>query len=208
MPAPEAYLWMEVLRTAIVDATEGVSGPRREVDRRMNGIVKARTFLTEPNEDFEIVCALAGVDSDAFRERAQVIIGKAPSPEELVQPQSGKRKGKTLTLNGVNKTISEWSEHLGISTSTIHLRKRQGLPIELVLSPKSNKGRKPKCANEQKATCSNEQKPNLANEQKATCSNEDQPGVGSDFLTSLGTGGGRSAQDSTKIDFPELEGAT
>lgn len=45
-------------------------------------------------------------------------------------------KNRRLTLNGVTKTMGQWTEYLGLSEDTISRRMKKGWPIEDVLSPK------------------------------------------------------------------------
>jgi hypothetical protein len=52
-------LWTAVLLNAIEDWRNGALRARRE----------AQTFLFDSDEDFEMVCAAAGLDSSDFRER-------------------------------------------------------------------------------------------------------------------------------------------
>lgn len=53
------------------------------------------------------------------------------------------RQGKRLTHNGRCLSIREWSELLGIGTATIDRRIREGWPLERVLGPLQQGGRKP-----------------------------------------------------------------
>ncbi|MCZ7907749.1 hypothetical protein O9X94_00385 [Agrobacterium leguminum] len=80
----QEILWRAVLMNAI---DEAVRGPSMSVDKtakiRIYHIEQARIYLTRPNRDFETVCALAGLDPDAVRERVTKQIAEAPSPEEL-----------------------------------------------------------------------------------------------------------------------------
>jgi hypothetical protein len=50
------------------------------------------------------------------------------------------RKGRTLTFNGMTKTITEWSVITGTPVETINRRIRAGLRIDDILSPKRLSG--------------------------------------------------------------------
>ncbi len=88
----ERELWCEVLALAISDALTGVSGVSGTQLQKVRAIEAARRYLTEPNQDFNIVCARAGVDPDAARDRLAKQIANAPTPEQIVQ-----RNGRPAT---------------------------------------------------------------------------------------------------------------
>lgn len=48
---------------------------------------------------------------------------------------------KRITHEGLSLTIAEWSERIGVSVSTIQQRRRNGLPIDRVLSAEVRMGR-------------------------------------------------------------------
>ena len=50
-------------------------------------------------------------------------------------------KTRTVTINGVSKTVQEWSDHSGIKTGTLYHRMRKGWPTEHLLSPLSKNQR-------------------------------------------------------------------
>ncbi|MDW4548833.1 hypothetical protein R5H32_05650 [Defluviimonas sp. D31] len=79
-----ANLWREVLLLTIRDALFGVRQGNLKKPMRIIETKAARDFLTKPSRDFDIVCAFAGIDPDAARERLSAAIRKAPPPEELL----------------------------------------------------------------------------------------------------------------------------
>ena len=108
-------MWQAALLQTIDDAINGVAGPSREADKRLKQIKAARLYLTEPNEDCDMVCAMAGIDPDALRRRIQILLVDAATPEELVSRKRKSGTGRKLTLNGETKTITEWADHLNMN---------------------------------------------------------------------------------------------
>lgn len=53
--------------------------------------------------------------------------------ETLTKQSNNKQNTVILELNGVRKSLSEWSEATGIKRSTIYARVKKGWPIELAL---------------------------------------------------------------------------
>jgi hypothetical protein len=125
-------LWCEVLMQAVADALNGPRGEALNRERKIQSIVDARNYVTQPNEDCDIVCALAGVNPEALRARMRVLIAGALSAEEII---------------------------LSSGNSNPH-----------------------RSARTQKRTVAG-------------------PGVASNFRGSVGTGGGRSAQETLNITF-------
>lgn len=77
MKNPERDLWAAVITQALTDAT-------RHVNKKNKGGLReqrhARAWLTGGSKDFSHVCALAGVDAVAVRDRA-LLMEKAGWPE-------------------------------------------------------------------------------------------------------------------------------
>jgi hypothetical protein len=67
------HLWHSVLLQALDDATRFTDQSRASV--RMDGM-RAREWLTEPSEDFDEVCTLAGLEPSRVREYAKAEIAK------------------------------------------------------------------------------------------------------------------------------------
>lgn len=107
----EKALWCEVLSLAISDAITGTSSGKKSRATRIHDIERQRRYLTIKNNDFEMVCSLAGVDPDATREGLIRRIAQAPTPQELVDgkrhPQrlSLRSTGRPSTMRGVGKNF-------------------------------------------------------------------------------------------------------
>lgn len=131
--SPEQSLWASVLLLVIEDALYGAgSVGLQSRAERIHATNDARTYLTRPNRDFDIVCSLAGVDPIATRERLTKQIAAAPSVEELLSKP--KRQAVMLTHNGETLTLREWSERTGIKAGTLASRLQQGWSIERTLT--------------------------------------------------------------------------
>lgn len=94
-------------------------------------------------KEFEAECrairqrALSYANAKRQAERAlfEAWLGREPAQPPKRHGLKPGFKGRTLTFNGVTKTVSEWSSKTGISINTINGRLRAGLPIEEVLKP-------------------------------------------------------------------------
>ncbi|MDX0605412.1 hypothetical protein GOD78_30285 [Sinorhizobium medicae] len=94
-------------------------------------------------KEFEAECrairqrALSYANAKRQAERAlfEAWLGREPAQPPKRHGLKPGFKGRTLTFNGVTKTVSEWSSETGISINTINGRLRAGLPIEEVLKP-------------------------------------------------------------------------
>jgi hypothetical protein len=82
---PEAYedLWRMVLHASIEDAVHG-SGVTGSIAQRIRETDEARDYIMNPNNDFNEVCSLAGLDPVAVRERVTPMIQRAPSAYDLI----------------------------------------------------------------------------------------------------------------------------
>lgn len=52
----------------------------------------------------------------------------------LAEQQRNKRNCRYLTINGVKKTLAEWSREIGISRSTLQYRIEKNMPVEKIMS--------------------------------------------------------------------------
>lgn len=68
--------------------------------------------------------------------------GWKPSKDHLKRLISGGRisRSKFLTFNGETMNMSDWAVRIGLSRATVEKRRKLGLPIEIILSPKSFRG--------------------------------------------------------------------
>lgn len=170
----DSYLWCAVILQTLEEAcgnVKGATGPKSAGFKRKI-INEARTWLTKPSADFSEVCRLAGLEPDAVRERAMMLIdASGPVSEQSVtkprRPRAQRAKEpRLLTFNGETLLISEWSKRTGISTRTINSRLTYGWSVEQTLTePVARRAR--------------------------------APGVGKNFAASKGTGGGSTTQVST-----------
>lgn len=124
-------LWRAVLAQTIAEASGRVVSPNSP-SHRASVIRKARDYITIPNDDFDTVCSLAGLDPEAVREGVarQLTNPSTPAPQEAPKP----RQIQKHTFNGESLTVGEWSKRTGLSTHTIRSRLRLGWSIEQTLT--------------------------------------------------------------------------
>lgn len=142
-------MWAEVLLLALQDATEGMRNYSGTDKTRLSRIKAARAYLTKQNKDFDIVCSLAGADPENMREGFQRKVAQAPIPDELMnakrvlqaKPSTAKRttkrialKDKAVTIDGLTRTVSEWSQQYGVRDTTIRSRLERGFSIEQAIT--------------------------------------------------------------------------
>lgn len=190
---PERALWQEVLLRQVDDALLGAAGVTG-VEQRTQVIEEARAFLTTPSKHLEHLCLCAGIDSDGLITRMRSKIADAPDPATLAtnrkasrssvtkrtakpKPKLIKHADRQLTLKGETLTMQQWADRTGLTVAQIAARLRDHWTVERALTQPVGKRNRGWGAT----------------------------GVVSDFAGSEGTGGGRSAQDSPKISFSELE---
>ncbi|EEE35719.1 conserved hypothetical protein [Rhodobacteraceae bacterium KLH11] len=101
--------------------------------------------------------------------------------DEQGRPKPRRKRGTRFTYSGKTHTVREWSKITGIDVATINYRLRKGWSPERALSEPIS----------------------VSNSRKAQ--RIEGPGVVSNFGASKGTGGGTSAQDTSKITFSERE---
>lgn len=184
----EQELWQEVLRRQIDDALIGPTGVNKA--NRIAVIEQARRYLTVPNQDFDLVCTYAGLEPDAVREHLSKKIADAPTPEAMLSTTS-----KYSTPKTAPKPVAPRKHrrptimlHLdGQDYTLTQLSKRYGVNRQ-TLRKRIEAGWPVGLA------------VNVAPIRGGI-----RPGVVSDFGGLQGTGGGRSAQDTPKISFPELK---
>ncbi len=198
-------LWCECLSLLIDDALRGVpkeGGKSAEVCIRETE--ETRRYLTIRNRDFDTVCTFAGVDPEATRDRLSALIAAAPSAHDLVtdrrqtgaSKQTAKQQAPAPHQNapkfsafGKSMTLAEWANASGISRELLSSRVHTlNWTMERALTEplRSNRSRNQKSA-------------------QSTIAARRAPGVGSNSARSLGTGGGRSAQETPEISFQDQE---
>ncbi len=190
---PERALWQEVLLRQVDDALLGAAGVTG-VEQRAQVIEEARAFLTKPSKHLEHLCLCAGIDADALIAHMRARIAHAPDPATLAANRKASRASVTkrtdqpkakltryvdrqLTFKGETLTMQQWADRTGLTVAQIASRLRNDWTVERALTQPFGKRNRGWGAT----------------------------GVVSDFAGSEGTGGGRSAQDSPKISFSELE---
>jgi len=102
MPDGPANLWRLVLMTAVDDAFTVPPG-NSLASIRIRTIQDARDYLIRPNNDFNEVCSLAGLDPKAVREHTARRVVSSLSPQEMVAAGDAKRlarRTKTAALPG------------------------------------------------------------------------------------------------------------
>jgi hypothetical protein len=80
-PGAHDSLWQSVLMVAIEDALFGCRTGYRPDKVAANQ--EARDYVLLPNDDFDLVCALAGFDAQTVRLRVSRMISRAPSAADL-----------------------------------------------------------------------------------------------------------------------------
>lgn len=77
LASPEHYLWRSVVFQAIQDATAIIRMKDRDKLRDAKKYRdEARLWLLRDRKDFYTICALAGLDGDAVRDRARCLSRK------------------------------------------------------------------------------------------------------------------------------------
>lgn len=136
-------LWNAVIEQAITDATAPLS---TRCDVRMDQL-RTREWLTKPSQDFEDVCALAGIEPDRVRATAAQLI-------EAVSQQGSDRgllpKRARIPVRGLyhyagrSLTIGQWAAATGIAYHLLYNRMSRGWSIERALTKPIGAGQRPR----------------------------------------------------------------
>lgn len=102
-----ANLWREVLFMTINDALNGAKHEGMNCENKVALTYQARKYLTIPNRDFDLICAYAGIDPDAARDRLTKLFSNAPSPEELFAEPAAKKKSHDTWWRGQKNSLSQ-----------------------------------------------------------------------------------------------------
>jgi hypothetical protein len=86
----ETRLWQAVLYQAVDDAIHGAA-LGGSVTTKLRSIEEARSFLTKPSRDLDLVCSSAGFDMTVIVERMRKLIADAPPVEELIAGKVARR---------------------------------------------------------------------------------------------------------------------
>lgn len=188
---PEQSLWAEVLLRQVDDALQG-PGSSVPKDQRIPTIQSARSYLTTSSRQLDELCILAGVEMDGLIKAMRAKIANAPAPEELLAKRKRSRASmsrvatkpkakrikpgdRLILIAGETRTMQEWADRYGLTLAQITSRLNQGWTVErAVTQPTGQRNR-----------------------------DWGSTGGTSNFGAFKGTGGGRSAQDSPKIDFSD-----
>lgn len=93
-PQTRETLWRSVLMAAVEDALTGAQlGSTKQA--KVSATYEARAYIVTPNSDFNEVCALAGLDPVAVRERLIPQIAAAPKPEQLFAIRKRRKSHRT-----------------------------------------------------------------------------------------------------------------
>jgi len=124
----DRQLWCAVILQQIEDATS--SYVRGATNRRQSNKLRdeARSWLVEPSADFDQTCNLAGLNPVCVRKSAIEQITKSDQ-------RDGARDVRTVTFDGVTRSLGEWSKVIGIPAAVLHHRFKNGLSPEEVLAP-------------------------------------------------------------------------
>lgn len=134
-------IWLAVIYQALEDATT-TKHATAPVER-----AQARAWLSSMGKDFREVCALAGVEPDQIRARAQHMIAQAdagmtlsglhrPGRTRRTTPVEGGRRsiaGMTITHAGRTLTLKAWADELGIPAHVVRARAQYGWTTERIL---------------------------------------------------------------------------
>ena len=147
----EKQLWCAVIRQALDDVTWTTPYGEHAASAE-HARVQARAWLMSNSRDFKEVCYLAGFDPARVRKHAAQVIEEAdrnrPAPSApTVAPSSVSRsnspKHRRITFRGETRTIPQWGDIVGLSTSALNRRIRSGWSIEDALTiPKTPRGTK------------------------------------------------------------------
>ncbi|MGY4332789.1 hypothetical protein ACVWWG_007206 [Bradyrhizobium sp. LB7.2] len=85
----EKQLWCAVIQQALIDATEPLSINREAV--RLDQL-RSRDWLTKPNKDFNIVCALAGLEHMRVRTYATKLVADAAQNDQPLGTPTSRRR--------------------------------------------------------------------------------------------------------------------
>lgn len=78
----EVALWRAVIQQAFVDALGVEVRDKKQRSRQLVSIRQARLWFADAKRDYREVCAMAGVDADALRERAMRLINIVIAAEQ------------------------------------------------------------------------------------------------------------------------------
>ncbi|QYZ70470.1 hypothetical protein [Neotabrizicola shimadae] len=130
--------WQEVLYAVITDALKRAPATPldAEAKRECSEIMRARDDFLRPNRDFNIVCAFAGLDPEAARDRLRRRIAQADARSAWKAAKHGPSRAPTMvTACGETMPLSESARIAGISRSTIYQRIRvKGMDAEDALT--------------------------------------------------------------------------
>lgn len=68
-------------------------------------------------------------------------IQSSPEHMAMIRAKGQIANSKFLTFNGETMNLTNWAKRLGLCRATVEKRRKLGLPVETILSPKSFRGR-------------------------------------------------------------------
>lgn len=91
----ETRLWQAVLYQAVDDALNGAALGGSETTK-LRSIEEARSFLTKPSRDLDLVCSSAEFNMAVIVERMRKLIADAPPVEELTAGKVARRMAERI----------------------------------------------------------------------------------------------------------------
>jgi hypothetical protein len=185
-------LFAAILTQAIEDATAYVRQNAKLSDKLIP--TRARDFLFEPNEMFDLACAVTDNDPDVVRSRARRLIAEAQArhakgqtrrSQRRPQRQVRRRTEPLYELNGESLTLHQWADRYSIDRKLVGKRVLRGWDLHRALTelPSMRSRRSSKSFQSCRLSIV-------------------APGEGQDLAPQLGTGGGSDAQERAKTEFP------
>lgn len=128
--SPEAALWRAVITQALTDATA-----RPSLFTRQFEIDQTRDWFLTPNADFNLTCALAGLEPDAVRRFARERIEAGPAPRGTAGRGPDYVGINTLLeMDGETLPVRQWAERYDVPAARVAMRLRKGMALREALT--------------------------------------------------------------------------
>lgn len=130
----EVSMWRKVIAQVITDATMPCNERRGSERKRIRD--ESRQWLIEPSADFEEVCGLAGVPSEATRAFAlkQIMEADQRQQDGTQRGRAGRRgtpmrPRKLYEHDSISLTLTQWADRVGLNPTTLASRLADGWSI-------------------------------------------------------------------------------